>query len=83
VTVTYSYARGKLPSGEWDIDHPERLHENGTQKYLAQEVEAALPGLAFVLEAHEDDCFLRVERELSGDEKALVDGLVAHHRSNA
>lgn len=71
---TYQYTRVLLGSGGYDINYPGRV------TYLAEEVEAALPGKTFRICCYGTTCDIIFDQALTGPEQTTLDGVVATHK---
>jgi hypothetical protein len=83
----YDYTRDFVESyNNWDINNPQRVDELGNQIYLANEVEEALPGKAFIFYGgyNGNPALARFlfETELTTEEKSILDDTVYNHKNN-
>ena len=81
---THTYTRA-LVDGAFDLNHPERLDMEGDQILLAKEIEAALPGISFVVRMTGTECRVIVDAvsDLSVGDKNTLDTVVSTHKANA
>jgi hypothetical protein len=83
--MNYDYERKTIATGDcagtFDLAHPERTDKNGEPLWLAHEIEAALPGVRFIVRCDGEQCRLECERQLDAAERALVDAAIAGHRA--
>lgn len=82
--AAYPFTRVVLPSGHWDIDHPDRVDGGGARLSLAKEVEAALPGHPFTVRCDAGSCVVDFPGyELTTGEETTLNDTVSDHRNNA
>lgn len=72
----YQYTRELLPSGEWDINHPDRATT------LADDVETALPGKTLYVRCRNGFATVIFENPLTAPEETTLDTTVANHKAN-
>lgn len=77
---TYIYTR-EIVNGFFDIDNPLKVDENGNQIFLAMDVDAKFPGKVSSVKSAGYDCCVNFEEELTPEEKAELDQVVADHKN--
>ena len=80
--TTYNYTRTKKAGGGYDVENTDRVDGGGTQIYLANEIETALPSKLFTIHCDDTSMDIHFDVALSAGEKTTLDGVVSDHQNN-
>ncbi len=80
--ILYTYTRELLPSGAWNVNHPERVDASGNSLPLTAEIEAALPGHLACVHGHGPELLVYTVSALTDAEKATLDSVIQNHKQN-
>jgi hypothetical protein len=79
--ATYNYSR-EIVDNLYDIDNVARVDGEGNQIYLAQEIEAALPGKNFNVVCNGADAAIIFTEDLTAEEQTTLGTIVSNHKNN-